>query len=89
MFENTVVTSFPVLLGRCRPISNPSSAFHGDSGSQQHGSGHAIVFPVTKQNLHINKQGSRDPSTPPPLSVSVSLSLSLSLSLSFFLFLFL
>ena len=80
MFENTVMTFFPVLLGKCRPISNPSSAFHGDSGSQQHGSGLAIVSPVTKQNLQ-NKAAA----IPRPLP----LSLSLSLSLSFFLFLFL
>ena len=62
----------PVLWGRCSPISNPSSAFHGDCGSQQHGSCHAIVFPITKQNL-------------PNKAVAIPQLLSLSLSLSFFL----
>ena len=76
-----------VLLGRCRPISNPSSAFHGDCGSQQRGScslsGHAIVFLIAKQNYLIRQPRSRNP-PPPSLSLSLSLSLSFFLSFSFF-----
>ena len=67
------LTYFQSLLGR--------GSFNGDCGSQQHGSGYAIVCPVTKQNLP-NKAAA----IPQPLS---PLSLSLSLSLSLFLFLFL
>ena len=40
-----------ILLGRRRPVLIPRSAFHSGCGIQQPGSGHAIVFPITKQNL--------------------------------------
>ena len=83
MFENTAMTSLPSCsIGRCRPIFNPCSAFHGDCGSQQHGRRQWSCNRFSYHKAKPTWQGSRDPATLFSLSLFLSLSFFLSLSLS-------